>query len=198
MSHIDHALWKLEEAAAGALSLVKAAHYGLRLASKRVTDLTVAAAAAPGAAPGGKADLEELAVALETGPDQLCDAVLLSLGDHFCAFLTQALGLEQRPALPATPEAVETLAGTPDALAEVPFWFPLALALYTAALNGGLLEQHTLHALGEPDLEIPYPTGKVKLFRVGDRVTLAESHYQEIAESYLAAARAIRQRLATS
>ena len=198
MSHMDHALWKLEEAAAGSLSLVKAAHYGLRLASKRVADLAVSAAAAPDPAPGGQADLADLAAALETGPDQLCDAVLLSLGDHFCAFLAQALGLERRPALPLTPEAVETLAGTPDALAEVPFWFSLALALYSAALNGGPLSQGTLDALGEPDLEIPYPTGKVKLFRAGDRVTLAESHFQEITESYLAAARAIRQRLATS
>ncbi|HSH68323.1 MAG TPA: hypothetical protein VK997_00295 [Deferrisomatales bacterium] len=198
MSHMDHALWKLEEATAGSLSLVKAAHYGLRLASKRVADLAVSAAAAPDPAPGGPADLADLAAALETGPDQLCDAVLLSLGDHFCAFLARALGLERRPALPPTPEAVEALAGTPDALVEVPFWFSLALALYAAALNGGPLDQRTLGALGEPDLEIPYPTGKVKLFRVGDRVTLAESHFQEIAEAYLAAARAIRQRLATS
>ena len=93
---------------------------------------------------------------------------------------------------------MEALAGTPDALAEVPFWFPLALALYSAALNGGPLEQRTLDALGDPDLEIPYPTGKVKLFRAGDRVTLAESHFLQVTESYLAAARAIRQRLATS
>jgi hypothetical protein len=198
MSHMDRALWKLEEAAAGSLSLVKAAHYGLRLATKRVGDLAVKAAEGSSQPPGGQGDLEDLAAALEMGPALLCDTVLLSLGDHFCAYLARALGLGERPALPPTPEAVEALAGTPDALVGVPFWFPLALALYAAALNGGLLEQRTLDTLGETDLEIPYPTGKVKLFRAGDRVTLAESHFQEIAESYLAAARAIRQRLATS
>lgn len=195
MSHLDRALWKLEEVTAGVLALVTAAHYGLRLAGKRASDLAVNAAASPTPLPQPTADL---AAALETAPDQLCDAILLALGDHFCAFLSQALGLERRPTLPLTPEAVEHLAGTPGALTEVPFWFALALALYAAALNGGPLEASLLETLGDTSLEIPYPTGKVKLFRAGDRVTLAEAHFQEITEAYLTAARAIRHRLATA
>jgi len=194
----ERALWALEEALEGVVALVRGAGYGLRLAAKRVGDL----GASPGPQPTSKGptgeEFERLVEALEFGEDRLSDVAVLAMGDHFRVFLARALELDQLPPLPPTPQAAEQLCGTPGALSPLPFWFPLALQLYRAALQGGRLDRSSLEALGVGQIELPYPGGKVKMHREGDRVTLTEHQTQEVAESLVEAGRAIRLRLLTA
>lgn len=191
----DRALGALEEALEGVLSFVKAAAYGLRLATKKVGDLTTGAAAAPRA--GGE-EMALLVEALQQGEDRLSDVAVLALGDHFRVYLARALELPQLPALPATPAALEEFAGVPGALAKLPAPFGLVLQLYRAALQGGRLDRAALDAAGLRELELTYPGGKVKMFREGDHVTLTEAQLREAAQALLEAARAIRLRLLTA
>ena len=187
---LEEALRAFEEATEEVLLFVKAAAYGLRLAVQRVGGL--------GAGSRASAEMERLILALERGEDYLSDVVVLALGDHFRAFLARALELPHPPPLPETPEDVETLAGAPGALREVPFWFPLLLQLYRISLGGGQLDERALESLGLTDLEIVFPGGKVKLFREGDRVALSEGHLDQTAEAVLDAARTICSRLLAS
>lgn len=190
-SDADRALWSLEEAVEGVLSFVKAAAYGLRLASKRIGDLAAAGR-------GGSEEMETLAEALRHGEDRLSEVTVLALGDHFRAFLAAALELSEVPPLPATPRGVDELAGTPGALERTAFWFPLLLQLYGAALRGGPLDRAALEALGVKQIELVHSGGKVKMYREGDRVPLSEQHLHEAAEALLEAARAVRLRIITA
>ncbi|GAB4258165.1 MULTISPECIES: hypothetical protein [Deferrisoma] len=194
-SDVERALWAFEEAVEGVLGFVRAAEYGLRLATKRVADLVNNPAAS--AAQLGP-ELAAVRGALEAAPDRLTDVAVLALGDHFRAFLARALGLRELPPLPETTAGVETLAGTPGALAKAPPWVPLFLQLYRAALRGGPLDRRALEALGESTLELRYPGGKVKLVTAGDRVTLTEGQFEDLARALVEAARAIELRLLTA
>lgn len=195
---VERALWALEEAVDGVLSYVKGASYGLRLATKRVGDLSRPATGLAEAKPQAAAELERLSEALEHGEDRLSDLAVLALGDHFRAFLARALELPELPPLPPTPADAEALCGTPGALGKVPFWVPLALQLYRAALRGGRLDRNALQALGLDDLEIAYPSGKVRLYREGDHVTLTEQQLAEVGQALVEAGRAIYLRLVTA
>jgi hypothetical protein len=194
----DRALGALEEALEGVLSFVKAAAYGLRLATKKVGDLTTGAAAAPGASRAGGEEMALLVEALQQGEDRLSDVAVLALGAHFRVYLARALELPQLPALPSTPAALEEFAGVPGALSKLPAPFGLVLQLYRAALQGGRLDRAALDAAGLRELELTYPGGKVKMFREGDHVTLTEAQLREAAQALLEAARAIRLRLLTA
>lgn len=191
-SDADRALWSLEETVEGVLSFVKAAAYGLRLATKRIGDL------AAGGHGAGSEEMETLVEALRTGDDHLSEVAVLALGDHFRAFLAAALELPQAPPLPSTPREIEELAGTPGALERIPFWFPLLLQLYRAALRGGPLDRAALDAMGVAHVELAHPGGKVKMYREGDRVPLSEHQIHEAAETLLEAARAVRLRIITA
>jgi len=197
----ERALGALEEALDGVLSFVKGAAYGLRLATRKVGELTSGGTGLPGL-PGGRGpggeELELLVEALQQGEDRLSDVAVLALGDHFRVFLARALELPQLPALPPTPAALEEFAGAPGALTKLPSAFGLLLQLYRAALQGGRLDRAALEAAGLRELELSYPGGKVKMFREGDHVTLTEAQLQEAAQSLLEAARAIRLRLLTA
>ncbi len=193
----ERALWALEEALEGVLSFVKGAAYGLRLATKKVGDLTSSAPQLPGTRGTGGEEFELLVEALQQGEDRLSDVAVLAMGDHFRVFLARALELAQLPALPATPAALEEFAGAPGAFAKLPAAFRLLLQLYRAALQGGRLDRAALEAAGLRELELSYPGGKVKMFREGDHVTLTEQQLQEAAQALLEAARAIRLRLLT-
>ncbi len=194
----ERALGALEEALDGVLSFVKGAAYGLRLASKKVGDLTSGGANLPGGRGPGGEELDLLVEALQQGEDRLSDVAVLALGDHFRVFLARALELPQLPSLPPTPQALEEFAGAPGALAKLPPAFGLLLQLYRAALQGGRLDRAALEAAGLRELELAYPGGKVKMFREGDHVTLTELQLQEAAQALLEAARAIRLRLLTA
>ncbi len=191
----ERALWAFEEAVEGVLAFVKAAEYGLRLATKRIADL-VNQPAAPAGQLGP--ELESIRSALAVAPDGLTDLAVLALGDHFRAFLARALGLEHLPALPDTPAGVEDLAGTPGALSRSPFWVTLLLQMYRAALRRGALDRRALEALGGSGFELRYPGGKIKLVTEGDRVTLTEGQIEEMARALVEAARAVHLRLLTA
>ena len=192
-SDVEQALWAFEEAVEGLTGFIRAGAYGLRLAAKRVGDLSV---------PVGPAtqspELVRLADALESAEDRLTDVVVLALGDHFRAFLSRALQLGEVPPLPGSLSELEEIPGTPSALSKVSPWVPLVLQLYRVVLRGGALDRLALQTLGKNDLEIPYPGGKVKLFRPGDHVTLGERHLEEAAHAMVEAARAIQLRLLTA
>jgi hypothetical protein len=194
----ERALWALEEALDGVVSLVRGAAYGLRLAAKRVGDVSGSASPTPTGKGATGEEFQRLIEALEFGEDRLSDVAVLAMGDHFRVFVGRALELAEIPALPPTPRAVEQLCGVPDALSELPFWFPLVLQLYRAALQGGRLDRSCLEALGVGEIELPYPGGKVKMHREGDHVTLTEHQTEQVAESLLEAGRAIRLRLLTA
>ncbi len=194
----ERALGALEEALEGVLSFVKAAAYGLRLATKKVGDLASGASGLPTARGPGGDELGLLVEALQQGEDRLSDVAILAMGDHFRVFLARALELPQLPSLPATPAAVEEFSGAPGALTKLPSAFGLLLQLYRAALQGGRLDRAALDAAGLRELELSYPGGKVKMFREGDHVTLTEQQLREAADALLAAARAIRLRLLTA
>jgi hypothetical protein len=198
MSEVEGALWRLEEALAGVLGFAQATGYGLRLARKRIGDLTVSALEGKSGAAGGSEELTALKQAIEHSEDQLSDLLMLTFGDHFREFLARALALSQRPPLPVSPAELEELAGTPGAFADRPFWFTVGLLLSHAALNAGALDARILNEVHGADLEIPFPDGKVKLFHPGDRVTLVVPQFQSIADAYLGAALTIRRHLATS
>lgn len=190
---VEQALWAFEEEVDALVGFVKAASYGLRLAAKRVGDLTTPAG------PGTQSpELVRLAEVLEPSEDRLSDVVVLALGDYFRAFLARALQLPSPPPLPTNVADLEHLPGTPGALSKVSHWVPLLLQLYRVVLRGGTLDRAALTALGRQDLEIPFPGGKVKLFRPGDHVTLGERHLEEAAHALLEAARAIQLRLLTA
>lgn len=197
-SNAERAVWALEEAVDGVLSFVRASSYGMRLAVKRVGDLTVRSPSLGGAGSPTGAEMERLVEALEEGEDQLSDVAILALGDYFRAFLARALELPQVPPLPPTPSEVENLTGTPGALAKTPSWFPLILELYRTVLRGGRLNKSSLDALGIDALELAYPGGKVKMHREGDHVTLTEHQLAEAAQALVEAAKAIRLRLLTA
>ncbi|MHB8766522.1 MAG: hypothetical protein ACYDA8_19600 [Deferrisomatales bacterium] len=194
----ERALWALEEAVEGVLSFVRGAAYGLRLASKRVGDLTISGAAAAGTRPHTADELQRLVASLQQGEDRLSDLTVLALGDHFRAFLARALQFPQLPALPPDPDGVELLAGTPGALARVPAWFPLLLQLYRVTLKGGRLDRAALQGLGRDPLELPYAGGKMKMFTEGDHVVLSEQMLEEVGRAVLEAAKGIRLRLQTA
>jgi len=194
----ERALWAMEEALDGVVSLMRGAAYGLRLAAKRVGDVSGSASPLPATKGATGEELERLIEALEFGEDRLSDVAVLAMGDHFRVFLARALELPETPPLPPTPQAVEQLCGTPGALSDLPFWFPLCLQLYRAALRGGRLDRGCLEALGLGEIELPYAGGKVKMHREGDHVTLTEHQAQEVAESLVEAGRAIRLRLLTA
>ncbi|MBI5015942.1 MAG: hypothetical protein HZB55_10680 [Deltaproteobacteria bacterium] len=191
---LEQALWALEEALEGVVSFVRASSYGLRLAAKRLGDLESASAGPPPAA----AEMARLAEAVEQAEDHLSDVTVLALGDHFRAFLARALELPTLPPLPSAVADLEALPGTPGALAKVSLWVPLLLQLYRVALRGGRLDRRALEALGISQLELPFPGGKVKMFRQGDHVALSERQLEEAAHALLDAARAIRLRLETA
>ncbi|NTU59557.1 MAG: hypothetical protein HGA98_00685 [Deltaproteobacteria bacterium] len=192
-SDVEQALWAFEEAIEGLTGFIRAGAYGLRLAVKRVGDVT-----APAGPSAQSPEMLRLAEALESAEDRFSDVVILALGDHLRAFLARALHLPAPPPLPETLAELEHLPGTPGALAKVSHWVPLVLQLYRVVLRGGALDRAALAALGRDDLEIPYPGGKVKLFRPGDHVTLGERHLEEAAHALLEAARAIQLRLLTA
>jgi hypothetical protein len=197
-SRAEEALWALEEAVEGVHSFVKGTAYGLRLAAKRVGDVAgTAPSRPPGRAPA-QPELRELAEALEHAEDRLSDLVILALGDHFRAFLARALQLAALPDLPASPPAIEELAGTPGALGQAPDWVALLLQLYRVVLKGGALDREALRVLGKTDLELAFPGGKMKLFRPGDHVALTEQQLREIGQALIETARAIHLRLATA
>lgn len=190
MPDVEQARWALEEAVTRVLSFVKGASYGLRLAEKRLGEMS-------GRSPlPGEMDL--LVTSLESAPDDLSDLVILGLGDHFRTFLARALELPAPPNLPPTVAEVEALAGVPGALARAPFSVSLLLLLYRAALRDGRLDRLVLDAVGKKELEIVYPGGKVKLFRLGDRVALTEPLLNEMGTALLEAARAIELRIITA
>lgn len=191
---LEQALWSLEEAVEGVASFVRASSYGLRLAAKRLGDLESASSGPPPAA----AEMTRLAEAVEQAEDHLSDVAVLALGDHFRAFLARALELPILPPLPAAIAELEALPGTPGALAKVSFWIPLLLQLYRVSLKGGLLDRKALETLGMGQIELPFPGGKVKMFRQGDHVTLTERQLEEAAHALVDAARAIRLRLETA
>lgn len=192
-SDVEQALWAFEEAVDGLTGFIRAGAYGLRLAAKRVGDL------ATPAGPGTQSpEMVRLAEALENSEDRFSDVVVLALGDHFRAFLARALQLGALPPLPGSIADLEEIPGTPGALTKVSPWVPLLLQLYRVVLRGGALDRLALQVLGRDDLEIPYPGGKVKLFRPGDHVTLGERHLEEAAHALLEAARAIQLRLLTA
>jgi hypothetical protein len=194
VTDLEQALWALEEALEGVATFVQASSYGLRLAAKRLGDLESASAGPPPAA----GEMARLADAVGQADDYLTDVTVLTLGDHFRAFLARALEL---PTLPPLPEAIadlEDLAGTPGALAKASFWVPLVLQLYRVALRGGLLDRKALETLGTRQLELQFPGGKVKMFRHGDHVALSERQLEEAAHALVDAARAIRLRLETA
>ncbi len=192
-SDVEQALWALENAVEGVVGFVKAADYGLRLAAKRIGDL-----AAGGDRPVPAGGLDDLRDALAGAPQRLSEVGVLALGDHFRAFLARALGLAEPPPLPDTPDGVEQLAGTPGAARGDRFWFPLFLALYRAALGGGRLDRAAMAALGTDDLELRYPSGKVKLHWAGDAVVLEEVHFRQAGEAVLEVARSIHRHLRTA
>lgn len=196
----ERALWALEEAVEGVLSFVRGSAYGLRLASKRLGDLTTSGAslAGAGARPHTPDELQRLVASLQQGEDRLSDLTVLALGDHFRAFLARALQFPQLPALPADPDGVELLAGTPGALARVPAWFSLMLQLYRVTLKGGRLDRTALQGLGRDPLELPYAGGKMKMFTEGDHVVLSEQMLEEVGQAVLEAAKGIRLRLQTA
>lgn len=191
---LEQALWALEEALEGTASFVRASSYGLRLAAKRLGDLESSSAGPPPAA----AEMTRLADAVEQAEDHLSDVAVLAFGDHFRAFLARALELPTLPSLPLSVTELEALAGTPGALARVSFWVSLLLQLYRVALRGGALDRRALETLGTSQLELPFPGGKVKMFRQGDHVTLSERQLEEAAHALVDAARAIRLRLETA
>jgi hypothetical protein len=193
VTEVEQALWAFEEQVEGIVGFVKAAGYGLRLAAKRVGDLT--APLGPG---GSNPELIRLAEILEPSEDRLSDFVVLALGDHFRAFLARALQLPVPPPLPTDVAELEEIPGTPGALHKASHWVPLLLQLYRVILRGGALDRSALDALGRSEIEIPYPGGKVKLFRSGDHVTLDERHLEEAAHAMLEAARAIKLRILTA
>ncbi len=195
-SDAERAVWALEQAVEGLLSFVKGVSYGLRLASKRVGDLTTSGAPPP--RPQAQEELERLASSLQRGEDHLSDVLVLALGDHFRAFLARALSLPELPGLPDTPAGVEALAGTPGALEATPGTFALLLALYPATLRRGRLDARALRALGRDRLELPGAGGKVRMFIEGDHVTLTEGQLEDLARAVLEAARGIRLKLHTA
>ncbi len=192
-SDVEQALWALENAVEGVVGFVKAADYGLRLAAKRIGDLS-----AGGDRPTPSGGLDDLRDAVAGAPQRLSEVGVLALGDHFRAFLARALGLAEVPPLPPTPADVERLAGTPGATRSDGIWFPLLLALYRTALGGGRLDRAALASMGVPDLELRYPSGKVKLHSAGDAVVLEEGHFREAGEAVLEAARSIHRHLRTA
>ncbi|MDW7712194.1 MAG: hypothetical protein SCH98_17140 [Deferrisomatales bacterium] len=194
----ERAVGALEEALEGLVAFVRAAAYGLRLATKKVGDLTHGGASLPAGRGSGRDELELLVEALQQGEDRLSDVTVLAMGDHFRVFLARALELPHLPPLPATPAAVEELAGAPGALAKMPAAFGLLLQLHRAALQGGRLDRAALDAAGLRELELSYPGGKVKMFREGDHVTLTEQQLRAAADALLEAAKAIRLRLLTA
>ena len=193
-SEVEQALWEFEEAVAGVLAFVKSSAYGLRLATKRIGDLTMG----PGDRPQNPGELEELRVALENAPDRLSDVTVLALGGHLRAFLAHALALPELPPLPDSADGVESLAGTPGAAARAGFWFALLLQLHRLVLQGGRLDRRAMQVLGVDDLELRYPSGKVKLHAAGDTVTLTEGQLHEVAQAVLEAARSVHRHLRTA
>ncbi len=199
MTHpADHALWTFEERTQELLAFVKAAGYGLRLAVRRVGELTSVGGTLPGPKGGAGSGMRELSEALASAEDRLSDLLVLALGDHFRAFLARALALAELPALPATAAELEELAGAPGVLRGLGPWVPRGLQLYRVALRGGGLDRATLEALGSDSLELVYPGGKVRMYREGDHVCLAETQVAELAEAFVEAAKALRRRLQTS
>ncbi|MBI5443427.1 MAG: hypothetical protein HY900_19710 [Deltaproteobacteria bacterium] len=196
-SDVEQALWAFEEAVDGLLSFVKASSYGVRLATRRVTE---SAGAVPrrGSAASGPSEMEALIESLEHADDRLSDVFFLALGDYLRAFLARALQLPALPNLPGSPSGVEDLAGTPGALSKAPPWVGLLLQLYRVTLKGGALDREALQVLGKTELELPFPGGKVKLFRAGDRITLTEHQMEEAGRALAEAARAVYLRLVTA
>ena len=189
----EQAQYRLEEGVEKVLAMVRGAQYGLRLAAKRVGDLNSSGGSLH--ALHGAAEMESLMESLEQADENLSDAAVLALGDHFREFLRGALDLETRPELPGSVEAVETLAGTPGALAKLAPEFALLLQLYRVALEAGVLDRKALDALGGGDLELVYAGGKVKLFQAGDRVALSEEILRDAGRAVAEAGRAIRRKL---
>lgn len=189
---LDQALWALEEAVDGVTAFVKASAYGLRLAAKRLGDLETAPTS-----PNAE-EMARLAEAVEQAEDRLSDVALLALGDHLRAFLARVLDLPAAPPLPEGVPELEALAGVPDALGRASPWLPLCLQLYRVALRGGVLDRRALEALGKRELELPYPGGKVKMFRQGDHVALGERQLEDAGRALVEAARAVRLRLETA
>ncbi len=195
----EQALWKLESALNRVSGHVKATNYGLRLAAKRIGDLTAKGGGAIAAASSSSAEeMEELTHSLGQAGEVVSEVVLLAYGDHFRAFLGEALGLDVPPTLPESKAAVEQLAGVPGALDKVSEMFPIGLALAGGLLRNGYIDSQTLKALGVEEFELSFPYGKVKLFREGDKPTLDELHLEQIAQGYLEAAKAVNIRLQTA
>ena len=195
----ENALSCLEEAVDRVLNLVKGAAYGLRVAAKRIGDLTASASSSlPGHAARSADEMEALILALSDGEENLSEIASLALGEHLRAFLGAALTLPALPNLPETPAEVEKLAGVPGALKNAPFEFALTLQLAHTALRGGMLDRKALDALGGGDLELVFSGGKVKLYREGDRVALSEEQLAAMGKAVVEAARAIRLRLSAA
>lgn len=188
----EQAQYRLEEGVAKVMALMRGALYGLRVAAKRVGDLASSGGSIH--AIHGKQDMESLIEALEQADENLSDAAVLALGDHFREFLRGALGLEERPPLPGTVKGVETLAGTPGALGKIDREFAILLQLYRVALEGGVLDRTAMDALGG-GLELVYAGGKVKMFQTGDRVALGEEILRDAGIAVEEAGRAIRRKL---
>jgi hypothetical protein len=196
-SDLEQAVSAFEEAVDGLSSLAAAAAYALRLAANRVADVTGAASRREAGAPS-PSELERLIDSLGRADERFSDVVVLALGDHFRAFLARALQLGTLPPLPASPRDLEELAGTPGTLARCSPWLPLLLQLYRVALKGGALDREVFQVFGKAELEVPFRDGKVRLFQVGDRVTLGDRQIEQAGRALIEAARSIQLALLTA
>lgn len=176
----SEALSRLKEGIARVQNTVRSSSYGLRVAGKRLGDLTAKGGPLVSAAKTSAEEMKKLSSALERPEEDLTEAAVLAYFAHFGEFVRALTGQCVSPGNPESASALEELFGASGALKKAPQDFSIFLALAGVAVRGGKLDRRAFDALGREEVELKFQMGKVLLFMEGDRVSLTGKNLEDI------------------
>ncbi len=191
-SNAAKALLTLQEGVLRVQSTVRGAFYGIRLAGKRLGDLTAKGGPLAMAVKTSAEEMKKLTQSLERPDEDLSETAVLAYYAHFGEFLHALSGKAAMPGQPESTAQVEELLGRGAIFKKEEALFSLFLALAGVAVRGGTLDKRALKALGRDEVELNFSMGKVLLFMEGDRVSLTDKNLEAMGGAIIEAAQKIR------